>query len=420
MTALLALMQKELRALLRDVHGLLVLFIMPAVFILIMSLALRDTFALDAADKLNWRYHDADASDASASLLQELGEATEKDATGRARAVADKAALESVLRDGTAQLGLQIAAGYQQALERERSAAAVLIIEAQAGTPAALVAAFQARVERAYALARARAQLTALTRLNAESEDEAETPDAAQATSDDAQASGENELDRVILAPGAVQLNWRHATQVPLTSVQQSVPAWLVFAMFFVVIPLSTIFIAERQHGTLQRLRSLQVPMHTVLLAKLLPFHAINLLQTVLMLLIGRYLVPALGGDALALDVSWIALWLMASAVSFAALAFALLIASFARTTEQATTIGGVANILLAALGGVMVPKLVMPAVMQQLTAFSPMAWGLDGFLAIFLQGAGALEILPRAAVLLVLASILFALTLWRLRREGR
>ena len=35
---------KELRALRRDWHGLLVLFAMPAVFILVMSLALRDTF----------------------------------------------------------------------------------------------------------------------------------------------------------------------------------------------------------------------------------------------------------------------------------------------------------------------------------------------------------------------------------------
>ncbi len=415
MTALFALMQKELRALLRDVHGLLVLFIMPAVFILIMSLALRDTFALDAADKLNWRYHDADSSDASAELLKELAGAP--DAVLHARAVADHAALEAALRAGAAQLGLQIAAGYEKSLARARSAGPVLIIEAEAGTPAALVAAFQARVERAYALARARAQLTALTQLDAENDDETPTAESAGGA---AQPGEDTALDRAILAPGAVQLNWRHATQVPLTSVQQSVPAWLVFAMFFVVIPLSTIFIAERQHGTLQRLRSLQVPMHTVLLAKLLPFHAINLLQTVLMLLIGRYLVPALGGDALALNVSWVALWLMASAVSVAALAFALLIASLARTTEQATTIGGVANILFAALGGVMVPKLVMPLAMQQLTVLSPMAWGLEGFLAIFLQGADALAVLPRAAVLLVLAALLFLLTLWRLGREGR
>ncbi|MGC3961887.1 MAG: hypothetical protein QM803_00805 [Rhodocyclaceae bacterium] len=37
-----ALMAKELRALLRDIHGLGALFVMPLVFIVIMSLALKD------------------------------------------------------------------------------------------------------------------------------------------------------------------------------------------------------------------------------------------------------------------------------------------------------------------------------------------------------------------------------------------
>ena len=45
MTRLLALWKKEWLALWRDKHGLLALFVMPAVFILIMSLALQDAFA---------------------------------------------------------------------------------------------------------------------------------------------------------------------------------------------------------------------------------------------------------------------------------------------------------------------------------------------------------------------------------------
>ncbi len=44
MTALLATIQKELLLLRRDIHGLLLLFIMPMAFILIMSLALQDQF----------------------------------------------------------------------------------------------------------------------------------------------------------------------------------------------------------------------------------------------------------------------------------------------------------------------------------------------------------------------------------------
>ena len=60
MRPLLAVIQKELRAMSRDLHGLLVLFVMPAVFILIMSMALRDTFALRVSEKVRWQVWDAD------------------------------------------------------------------------------------------------------------------------------------------------------------------------------------------------------------------------------------------------------------------------------------------------------------------------------------------------------------------------
>ncbi|HOZ67329.1 MAG TPA: ABC transporter permease, partial [Burkholderiaceae bacterium] len=44
MTLLFALMKKELLALVRDVHGLAALLLMPVLFIVIMSLALKDVY----------------------------------------------------------------------------------------------------------------------------------------------------------------------------------------------------------------------------------------------------------------------------------------------------------------------------------------------------------------------------------------
>ena len=56
---LLALIRKELLALVRDMHGLAALFVMPMVFIVLMSLTLKDisrpplaelTYAIDMRD----------------------------------------------------------------------------------------------------------------------------------------------------------------------------------------------------------------------------------------------------------------------------------------------------------------------------------------------------------------------------------
>jgi ABC-2 type transport system permease protein len=202
------------------------------------------------------------------------------------------------------------------------------------------------------------------------------------------------------------------------TSVQQSVPAWLVFSMFFVVIPLSNTFIAERNYGTLMRLQSMNISTGFLLAGKLLPFFIVNLIQVVLMILVGVFLVPLLGGDALTMGDSYGGLLLITTAVSFCSISFALLVASVAKTTEHATTIGGVFNIILGALGGIMIPKFVMPDFMQTLSVLSPMSWGLEGFLDIFLRNGNVLDVMKESLLLLLIGLVMFSATAFIIRKK--
>ena len=57
-----------------------------------------------------------------------------------------------------------------------------------------------------------------------------------------------------------------------MTAVQQSVPAWLIFGMFFVVIPIAGVLIQERNDGTLTRLATFGVSPGALLGGKLLAF----------------------------------------------------------------------------------------------------------------------------------------------------
>jgi len=202
------------------------------------------------------------------------------------------------------------------------------------------------------------------------------------------------------------------------TAVQQSVPAWLVFSIFFIVIPISNTFISERGQGTLMRLKSMNVSHISLIVGKMVPYLFINAIQVLIMISIGKYVVPLFGGTALTLGGSLGGLILIAASVSFSAISVALLIASLARTTEQATTIGGVLNIIFGALGGIMVPTFVMPRFMQKLSNISPMSWGLEGFLDIFLRDGGAAEVLPESLALLLLGILMLLLTVITLRRQ--
>src|SRR5690606_37717763 len=78
-------------------------------------------------------------------------------------------------------------------------------------------------------------------------------------------------------------------------SVQHNVPAWTLFAIFFIIVPLSINIVKEKSQGTFVRLRTNPVSYATVLGGKTLIYLAVCLIQFVLMLLVGLYIFPAIG-----------------------------------------------------------------------------------------------------------------------------
>ena len=205
-----------------------------------------------------------------------------------------------------------------------------------------------------------------------------------------------------------------------MTAVQQSVPAWLVFGMFFVVIPIAGVLIQERNDGTLVRLGTFGVSPGTILGGKLFAFMLLNWVQLIFMLLVGHWLVPWLGGDALQLNIAFGWFFLMVVSTSAAAVGMALLIAAYTRSFEHAAALGGGLNVVLAAIAGIMVPRMLMPPALQTISEWSPMGWALDGVQSVFLGDPDVAFIFPRAGLLLIFAAVCFSLSWWSLRRQHR
>jgi len=194
------------------------------------------------------------------------------------------------------------------------------------------------------------------------------------------------------------------------TAVQQNVPAWLVFGMFFVVTAVAGLLVQERRDGTLARLAGIGVPARIQVLAKALPYAAVNAAQAALMLAVGVFVMPLLGGEGLSLaGIDAWALLTVLLALSLAAIGFALLLACLVRTPAQANTLGPVCNLLMAALGGIMVPTFVMPPAMQLLAACSPMNWGLEGLLTVLLRHGDVAEAAPWAGRLAAFGALALA-----------
>jgi len=187
---------------------------------------------------------------------------------------------------------------------------------------------------------------------------------------------------------------------------QLTVPAYAIFAMFFIAIPMSIGFLKEKNDGTLQRLFTYCVNPNVIALGKIIPYYIINIIQFVLMLFIGAFIAPYVLGIPFQMGTHVWHLIPVTLVVAAATTGFGVLIATLARTLEQTSTLAATGAILMGALGGIMVPHFVMSHAMQKLAMISPIFWAHQSYLDVFLRNAEFSTILPKLAVL-----SLFALT---------
>jgi ABC-2 type transport system permease protein len=387
----LVIARKEWLLLLRNPHGLAVLFLMPGLFILVMSFALKNT--LTAAVDLplaGWVVEDT-----SAAAKQWQAEWVGR---GSARSFAARAQLREALRARQVEAGVIVQRGWQDDQSMPRPDR----IELWLGNRIQPAAASRLRAELLYSLLQVKMKIAAA----------AAGPFASVLL--DSSTSAE-------LLPAGGGLAIRYLYEIDsgrrMSAVQQSVPAWLIFGMFFVVIPIAGVLVHERNDGTLTRIATFGARPGAILAGKLLGFVVLNWIQLGFMLLIGRWLVPLLGGDALHLDLplGWFALMVLAT--SGAAVALGLLIAAHARTFDHAAALGGGLNVILGAIAGVMVPRMLMPPPMQAVSECSPMGWALDGMQAVFLGAPDAMQILPKVLLLSAFALLCLAFS-WRALRQ--
>ncbi|MGJ7555715.1 ABC transporter permease [Variovorax sp. RB3P1] len=382
---LLALVKKELLALVRDMHGLAALFLMPMVFIVLMSLTLKDIYRPPLAE-LSYAVDMRDTA-TPAQWLQQLWQRNH----GAPQPLG--ADWQARLRNGSLKYVIVMEPGLSEELESAAlSTQARVQLLTEPGIDANLFNALRAELIGASGELKARLALAVPGTAGP-------APDAS--------------IQAMVRAE-------RFSTAGPRpTSVQQNVPAWLVFGMFFVVASLSSLFVQERSSGALGRLQSLGVSRTMLLASKALPYLGVNALQAVLMLAAGIWLMPLIGGDALSLaGIHWGALLLSLAAVSLAAVSLSLALACLVRSHAQAATIGPMVNVLMAAAGGIMVPKFVMPGFMQRLVEVSPMNWGLEALLTVLLRGGGVADALPQIGRLAGFAALMFLLAVFLFRRR--
>ncbi len=199
------------------------------------------------------------------------------------------------------------------------------------------------------------------------------------------------------------------ALNAQTNSVQHNVPAWALFGLFFIIIPIAGNFIREREDGSLMRIRMIPGSYYSILLGKLLFYIVLGILQFFVMLAAGALIMPLLGLDSLVIGSAFGSLIVAVMIIAATATAYGVLIGSVFQTPNQALPFGAISIVILSAIGGVWVPVEILPAGLQQLAKLSPLHWALDAINDLFLR-AGSLHTIWKQLLILLGFAILFFL----------
>ncbi|OGV41910.1 MAG: hypothetical protein A2X46_17815 [Lentisphaerae bacterium GWF2_57_35] len=372
----LALFSKDLKLLLRDRAGLAVLFLMPLALVIVISIvhdaalkslefkALRVAVAIDPADPL------------SGPIKKALTEAPALDVEEGA------VDMEAAIRSGRFKAGIIFPKNFSEGMKSYLAGAQpapVIQVLYDPALPASFRQLVSLSVEKTMTAIEANVLKAALMGEQLESNDERL-----------AEPSGV----AVITRPDSEK-------QVYPTSTQQNVPAWTLFALFFIALPLSGALLAERHSGILTRLMVSPAAFGEYLGAKVAVYCLVGLIQFAFMLWVGIWILPLLGLPALQLGTGFFRLFLIALSSSLAAVGYGVAVGTIAGSHQQASMFGATSIVIAAALGGVMVPVFAMPPGLRLLSDFSPLTWGLNAYVDVFLRDSSLLEILPNVGRLL-------------------
>ena len=200
---------------------------------------------------------------------------------------------------------------------------------------------------------------------------------------------------------------------------QHNVPAWTVFAMFFIVISLGGSVVREKLNGSFVRLKTLPTNYLVALISKQLSYLFITFIQATVVFSMGIWLFPSMGLPKLNLPADITGVVIVTLICGWCAVSYAIMIGVFAKTQEQANGIGAVSIVLMAAVGGLLVPSFAMPESFQFVMKLSPLHWCLEAYYGLFLEGGKLKDVILNIIPLLGITFAIQLTTLIGLKRKN-
>jgi ABC-2 type transport system permease protein len=211
----------------------------------------------------------------------------------------------------------------------------------------------------------------------------------------------------------------KDGANVVLNATQHNVPAWTIFAMFFIVISLGSGIVREKVSGSFIRLKTMPTSILVSILSKQITYLFVSIAQVIVIFSIGMYLFPVVGLPKLELPNDLVGLLIVSLICGLCALSYALCVGVFSKTQEQANGFGAVSIFILAAIGGLLVPSFAMPESFRIFMILSPLYWCLESFHDLFLEGGKLANMMPNLFPLIIITLFLQVLAFFGLKKKN-
>jgi ABC-2 type transport system permease protein len=191
------------------------------------------------------------------------------------------------------------------------------------------------------------------------------------------------------------------------------IPGYLVMFVFFAAATTAETIVRERQNNTLERLLASSVSKSTILGGVYTGTAFRGLIQILIFWGVGILAFNVdLGQSPLAVIILSLLMVIMSSA-------FAVMLATLAKTQRSAGSLAVVTALILAPLGGCWWPLFILPEWLQTVAKISPHAWANEGFNRLMLFGADFGAVVPDMLALVVFTVIFGVIAIWRFRTSA-
>ncbi|RJG25464.1 ABC transporter permease [Paenibacillus thiaminolyticus] len=190
------------------------------------------------------------------------------------------------------------------------------------------------------------------------------------------------------------------------TPFESNVPGYAVMFVLLGTASAAGAFVEERENGTLRKILTLPVNSLSIILGKMLSCFITAIVQCAVLFSVGHFVFGMWLGKSIP------ALALLIVCTAFASSSLAILLASICKSRSQANGISILIVLSMSALGGSWWPLYIEPEWMQKLAHITITAWAMGGFNDLLIYNKGFSAVLGSAAALIGMGILFLSISI--------